>query len=56
MKGSRKLPIQQDIVKIKKYKKLFDVQIEPIWAPSNDQNIEFADIGSKFIIAPMNGV
>jgi len=47
MKGSRKLQIQQDIVKIKKYEKLFDVQIVPIWAPRNDRNIQFADIGSK---------
>ena len=46
-KGSRKLQIQKDIVKIKLFEADYDVLVVPIWAPRSDTCIEYADLGSK---------
>ena len=46
-RGSRKLYIQQDVLKVKLLEKRLGLKISPIWVPRTDSNIVLADIGSK---------
>ena len=48
-KGSRKLYIQTEILKIKRYECINNVYIVPVWEARTDKNLTLADIGSKFI-------
>ena len=48
-KGSWKLYIQAEILKIKHYEFLNNEYIVPVWEARTDKNLTLADIGSKFI-------
>ena len=47
-KGSRKLYIQKEILKVKKFEADMGVIIIPVWTFRDDENIKLADLGSKF--------
>ena len=47
-RGSRKMEIQADVVKIKKLEKILSVKIVPVWTPREHARLQLADLGSKF--------